>query len=184
MDNFRPCPGGSQPEDDCRPTQSDYSCSSGKDAAASGVTDCPATPADGRPSPSLRFACGAEKFSWPKERVTRGNRLQPPATWPKCLLISIRSRFAVESQSGRKRSYIVPRGLVVGKLLPLPDSGVGNLPITPFFTGSHLAPQTRFPGHNRLVTEANFLRPPQFRLSPVGTLRSTVVVSKTKMKWR
>jgi hypothetical protein len=69
MDNFRPCPSASQSEDGRRPTQSDYSRSSSKDAATSGVTDCPAIAADGRPAPSLRVAWAAEKFSWHKDRL-------------------------------------------------------------------------------------------------------------------
>ena len=51
------------------------------------------------------------------------------------------------------------------------------------FPGESPDLQTRFPRHDRLVTEANFLLRP-IRSSPVGTRRSTVVVSKAKMKWR
>jgi hypothetical protein len=39
-------------------------------AAASGVTDCPAPTADGAFAPSVRFACAAERFSWPEGRLT------------------------------------------------------------------------------------------------------------------
>ena len=86
--------------------QSDYSCSRRNDAATSGVTDCPAPYRRWgiRSIGPLRLCCG--EIFLAQRQADRENRLQLPATCPKCFLISIRSRFAVESQSGRKRSSI------------------------------------------------------------------------------
>jgi|SRR5580692_3870636 hypothetical protein len=72
MDNLRPCPGASQPKQSWRSPQSGCSSSHRRnDAATSGVTDCPAHTADGASAPSDRFACVAEKFSWPQGRLTK-----------------------------------------------------------------------------------------------------------------
>src|ERR1700677_5077657 len=70
MDDFRTGPSSSQPEIGWHRAQSNDSCSDRKDAAASGVTDCPAHTADGASAPSARFACVAMKFSWSKDRLT------------------------------------------------------------------------------------------------------------------
>jgi len=72
MDNLRPCPDASQPEQGRRPPRSRCSSSHRRnDAATSGVTDCPSHTADGASTPSARFGCFAKKFSWPKGRLTR-----------------------------------------------------------------------------------------------------------------